>query len=119
MMKSGLEYSSVEVIESQVPKEITTSDIPTVAKEEQLNTEVTASYTCTEITESHLISSLLPEANLDNNEHTTKCAHTEVTFDLPNLKIIIQGIEIPLSTPLYELWYIFAHPDLFLYVIIL
>jgi len=32
---------------------------------------------------------------------------------------IVQGVEVPLHAPLYELWYALCHPDLFLYVTLL
>lgn len=44
---------------------------------------------------------------------------TPSTQDELSLKIIIQGIEVPLDSPILELWSIMRHCDFFLYITLL
>ena len=34
-------------------------------------------------------------------------------------RLLVQGIQVPLDAPLFPLWSLLAHPDLFLYVVLL
>lgn len=42
-----------------------------------------------------------------------------VVEDCHSLQILIQGIEVPWEAPIYELWRLMAHCDLFLYIVVL
>eukprot|EP01038_Epipyxis_sp_PR26KG_P008175 gene8175-11060_t len=62
----------------------------------------------------------------DNNsnqvEKTLEYLYMEIlpflqpVYDYQSIKFLIHGIEIPLSAPVYEVWKLFSHADLFLYI---
>jgi hypothetical protein len=64
-----------------------------------------------------LIYSTLPRADTSKSIPLSP-ASTLPSEHLPQIHCQVQGILVPLDSPLFQLWRIFAHSDLFLYIVI-